>query len=201
MKPSPAKRRARAGPGPKKSCWARARVGPKNRAARFPLVCSLFFLDPLRLFFGSTSVNTGKVGIVPGRCRAPCLPASTRPLAASVFFVCGPHLHRQVLPTLLPSPLVVSPLRRVACSNLGQLASSRFLSRAASSPPPPRPLQLPPPLSHSAAAPAPSLATPCLPFLRCAPLPIYLYAGASGLSHPRSLHLYLISPCPTIEAC
>jgi hypothetical protein len=37
MKPSPAQRRARAGPGPKKSCWARARVRPKNRAMGWPM--------------------------------------------------------------------------------------------------------------------------------------------------------------------
>jgi hypothetical protein len=30
MKPSPAQRRARASPDPKKSCWARARVEPKK---------------------------------------------------------------------------------------------------------------------------------------------------------------------------
>jgi hypothetical protein len=158
-------------------------------------LCVVYFLwDPLR----STSARQE---LCLGDAAPPaCLPPQG--------LVCRPHLHRQVLPTLLPSPHVVSPLRRVACSNLGQLASSRFLSRAASSlalpsssPPPSRPLQLPPPLSHSAAAPAPSLAAPCLPFLRCAPLPIYLYAGAPGLSHPRSLHLSLISPCPTIEAC
>jgi hypothetical protein len=37
LKLSPAQRRARASPGPKKSCWAHARVGPKNRALGRPM--------------------------------------------------------------------------------------------------------------------------------------------------------------------
>jgi hypothetical protein len=37
MNPSPAQRRARAGPGLEKSCWARAHVGPKNRDMGWPM--------------------------------------------------------------------------------------------------------------------------------------------------------------------
>jgi hypothetical protein len=37
MKPIPAQRRARARPGSKKSCWAHARVGQKNRAMGWPM--------------------------------------------------------------------------------------------------------------------------------------------------------------------
>jgi hypothetical protein len=38
LQPSKARRRARAGPGPKKSCWARARVGPNCRAMGRPML-------------------------------------------------------------------------------------------------------------------------------------------------------------------
>jgi hypothetical protein len=90
-------------------------------------LCVVYFLwDPLR----STSARQE---LCLGDAAPPaCLPPQG--------LVCRPHLHRQVLPTLLPSPHVVSPLRRVACSNLGQLASSRFLSLA---PPPLSPCRPP----------------------------------------------------------
>jgi hypothetical protein len=42
LKPSTARRRARAGPGPKKSCWARARVGSNCRAMGRPMGLMLF---------------------------------------------------------------------------------------------------------------------------------------------------------------
>jgi hypothetical protein len=42
LQPSPAQRRARAGPGPITSCWARARVGPKSRALGRPMGLVLF---------------------------------------------------------------------------------------------------------------------------------------------------------------
>jgi hypothetical protein len=42
LQPSTAQRRARAGPGPKSSCWARARVGPKVRALGWPMGLVLF---------------------------------------------------------------------------------------------------------------------------------------------------------------
>jgi hypothetical protein len=42
LQPSTARRRARAGPGPKKLCWARARVGPNFRAMGRPMGLVLF---------------------------------------------------------------------------------------------------------------------------------------------------------------
>jgi hypothetical protein len=51
LKPITARRRARAGPGPKISCWARARVGPNYRAMGRPMGLVLFgqlYLPPLK---------------------------------------------------------------------------------------------------------------------------------------------------------
>jgi hypothetical protein len=177
------------------SHWLHAGVGPALQAARFPLVCSLFFVGP-------TSVNIREAGIVPGRCRAPCLPASTRPRLPSSSTPPGPSYSIAVAACCIataPSRLLQSrstsfltlPLSRRLLSRPAVLLSAAVApaSTAAS------------PLALRCRARSLSLAAPCLPFLRCAPLPIYLYAGAPGLSHPRSLHLSLISPCPTIEAC
>jgi hypothetical protein len=121
-----------------------AGAGPALQAARFPLVCSLFFVGP-------TSVNIREAGIVPGRCRAPCLPASTRPRLPSSSTPPGPSY----------SIAVAACCIATAPSRLLQSRSTSFLTLPLSR----RLLSRPAVLLSAAVAPASTAASPLA--LRC----------------------------------